>query len=73
MGWWVNDPNMKRSTKFPTKEKAQKVAKQVKNASVSKTPQGQHKAGCLSAIIVGLGTISGVSYVSYECYQHLPF
>jgi hypothetical protein len=64
--WWVNDPNG-ASVHYPTKQQAQKVAKQVKDATVSKGEAvgGKHRDdgwGCAVtavALIGGLLTILG--------------
>ncbi len=61
MGWWVNDPNMKRSTSFRTKRAAKSVARNVKGASVSKTPKPQHSGGWLSCMVIVVAFVVVVS------------
>lgn len=64
MGWWVNDPSMNRSTKYPTKQRARNVSRNVKGSSVSKTPRAHHRKGELGFFgLIMIGVIFMVAAV----------
>lgn len=67
--WWVTGGG--HTTGFPSRARAERVARQVKGAKVSKQRHGSGSGGCLILMIGSIGTIGLAVASTVEVLRHV--